>query len=171
MLAQKPQSGYDLRKLFADTPMRHFSDSPGTIYPALGRLKARKWVTATRDKSSARRREIFHISEPGKRALLEWLQAPFDRSAVIRELGTLLLRFAFFDGNLSRRHACNFLRRLERELSAYVGELEQYAATTGFLSSVSTGSLAFANGVDGYRAHLSWSRRALELLGEDPRRE
>ena len=164
MLAQRPQSGYDLRKLFADTPMRHFSDSPGTIYPALGRLKGRKWVTAARDKSSSRKREIFHITEPGKRALLEWLQAPFDRSEVVSGLGALLLRFAFFDGNLSRRHACTFLRRLERELSGYVGDLEKYAAETGFLKSVSTGSLAFTNGLDGYRAHLSWTRRALELL-------
>lgn len=169
LLAQKPQSGYDLRKLFADTPMRHFSDSPGTIYPALGRLKARKWVTAARDKNSTRRREIFHIAEPGKRALLEWLQAPFDRPDVIHGLGTLLLRFAFFDGNVSRRYACNFLRRLERELSGYIGELEMYAASTGFLKSVNTGSLAFANGVDGYRAHLAWARRTLELLAEDVR--
>ncbi len=166
MLSQKPQSGYDLRKLFADTPMRHFSDSPGTIYPALRRLKARKWVSAARDKSSSRKREIFHISEAGKRAFLGWLQAPFDRSAVIRELGTLLLRFAFFDGNLPRRQACHFLRRLDKELAGYIGELETYAATTDFLKSVNTGSLAFANGVDGYRAHLSWTRRALELLSE-----
>jgi DNA-binding PadR family transcriptional regulator len=41
LLRQKPQSGYDLRKTFTDTAMRHYSDSPGSIYPAMRRLQAR----------------------------------------------------------------------------------------------------------------------------------
>ena len=39
LLHQKPSSGYALRRVFATTPMGTFSDSPGAIYPALGRLE------------------------------------------------------------------------------------------------------------------------------------
>ncbi len=169
LLANKPQSGYDLRKVFADTPMRHFSDSPGSIYPALGRLKARKWVTAARERDSSRRREIFHIAKAGKQALIAWLQKPFGRSQVIRGLETLLLRFAFFDGNLSRSQACSFLAHLERELNEYIRELETYATTAGLLNSTNTGALAFSDGLDGYRAHLLWARRARKVLSEEKR--
>ena len=39
LIAQEWQSGYDIRKAFATTPMGHFSSSPGAIYPALKRLE------------------------------------------------------------------------------------------------------------------------------------
>jgi DNA-binding PadR family transcriptional regulator len=166
MLVLKPQSGYDLRKLFGDTPLRHFSDSPGSIYPALRRLETRQWVIAVREKNSARRRQLFHVTRAGRRALLGWLEEPFTRDDVIGEMDSLLLRFAFFDGNLNRRKASSFLARLEEELEAYIRELESYAARSGLLNSVSTGGLAFSNGLDAYRAHLSWARRARKTLSD-----
>jgi len=38
LLQQKAQSGYELRKVFAETAMGNYSSSPGAIYPALERL-------------------------------------------------------------------------------------------------------------------------------------
>ena len=45
LIAQEPRSGYDLRKIYALTPLAHFSDSPGAVYPSLRRLerKRRRW--------------------------------------------------------------------------------------------------------------------------------
>jgi|SRR5271168_2624927 len=164
MLAHKPHSGYDLRKVFANTALGRFSDSPGAIYPALRRLKARRWVTAVREKGSARNREVFRISPIGNQALLRWLKQPFGRTEVVHGLETLLLRFAFFDENISRDEACHFLTNLDRELNAYIKELERYAAASGLLTSTSTGALAFRNGLDGYRAHRAWTRRVRKIL-------
>ena len=39
LIHQQPLSGYDVKKIFASTPMAGFSDSPGAIYPALRRLE------------------------------------------------------------------------------------------------------------------------------------
>ncbi|HEX3968204.1 MAG TPA: PadR family transcriptional regulator, partial [Edaphobacter sp.] len=39
LIYQQPLSGYDVKKIFASTPMAGFSDSPGAIYPALRRLE------------------------------------------------------------------------------------------------------------------------------------
>ena len=39
---QKARSGYELRRVFATTPMGHFSDSPGAIYAAVRRLVDRR---------------------------------------------------------------------------------------------------------------------------------
>ncbi|MHC4537428.1 MAG: PadR family transcriptional regulator, partial [Planctomycetota bacterium] len=44
LIAQKPHSGYDLRKVFSTTPLGHFSSSPGAIYPALKRIEKSGWV-------------------------------------------------------------------------------------------------------------------------------
>src|SRR3977135_2586197 len=126
LLRQKPQSGYDLRKTFAITPMRHFSDSPGSIYPALRRMKARRWVTAYPEDGSARKRQEFAITDAGTRALIHWLRQPLKRADVIWRLEQLMLRFAFLDGNVDRPVALRFLEELERELAAYVRELREH---------------------------------------------
>jgi len=44
LIHQKPSSGYDLRKTFAETAMGNYSDSPGAIYPALERLESQGLV-------------------------------------------------------------------------------------------------------------------------------
>ena len=44
LLYQKSRSGYDLRKVFAETAMGNYSSSPGAIYPALQRLEVDQLV-------------------------------------------------------------------------------------------------------------------------------
>ena len=38
LLKDRALSGYDVRQEFTSSPMGHYSDSPGAIYPALKRL-------------------------------------------------------------------------------------------------------------------------------------
>jgi DNA-binding PadR family transcriptional regulator len=71
LLRQKAQAGYDLRKTFTETAMRHYSDSPGSIYPALRRLQARGWIEA--EPKDSRGREVFHPFRRSVTAFLEWL--------------------------------------------------------------------------------------------------
>jgi hypothetical protein len=47
-----------------------------------------------------------------------------------------------------------------------VAELERYATDSDLLDKASTGSLAFANGLENYRAQLAWTRRARKRLTE-----
>ena len=39
LIHEKAQTGYQIRKIFAETAMGNYSSSPGTIYPALNRLQ------------------------------------------------------------------------------------------------------------------------------------
>jgi DNA-binding PadR family transcriptional regulator len=166
LLHQKAQSGYDLRKLFVMTPMCHYSDSPGSIYPALRRLEARRWVKAAPLKKNARKRRVLEVTPAGRRALVDWLGQPITHEDVVWGLDELLLRFAFLDGNVRREQAQRFLGNLERELETYLAELERYATDSGLAAQSSTGSLAFANGIENYRAQLTWTRRAKQQLKE-----
>ena len=166
LLKQNPCSGYDLRKLFSTTPMRHFSDSPGSIYPALRRLQNRKWITIAAQEGKGRKRQVFRASPEGRHALVHWLSRPVTRDDVVWGLEEIKLRFAFMDGNVARKRICEFLSELENELKSYVCELEEYASASGLLKTVTTGGMAFENGLDGYRAHLSWARRARNKLSE-----
>jgi DNA-binding PadR family transcriptional regulator len=165
LLRQKAQSGYDLRKTFTETAMRHYSDSPGSIYPALRRLHTKGLIEA--EPRDRRGREVFHLAAAGVEALLDWLGQDVTRDSVVFGLKELMLRFAFMDGNVPRSTAIRFLEQFEREFSVYVGELRAKFERDSYLKPVHTGLLAFQSGVEGMEAQLSWARQARARLAED----
>ena len=167
LLRQKPQSGYDLRKTFASTAMRHYSDSPGSIYPALRRLQSRGWITADAKPTDGRGRQVFHPSPGGEAALVAWLSQPVTRDDVVWRLPELMLRFAFMDGNVPRSTAVGFLDQFERALSSYVGELRSDFERSSSLMPLNTGLLAFQSGIESMESQLSWARQARLRLVED----
>src|ERR1019366_772892 len=68
LLHQKARSGYELRKVFATTPIGTFSDSPGSIYPALARLEKRRWIRAAGETGdNPRQRKRFSLALAGLR--------------------------------------------------------------------------------------------------------
>jgi DNA-binding PadR family transcriptional regulator len=165
LLRQKAQSGYDLRKTFTETAMRHYSDSPGSIYPALRRLQTKSLIEA--EPRDRRGREVFHLTPAGVASLLEWLAQDLRREDVVWRSKELMLRFAFMDGNVPRSTAIRFLDQLERELGAYAAELRAKFERDSYLKPAHTGLLAFQSGVEGMEAQLSWVRNAKARLGED----
>lgn len=167
LLRQKAQSGYDLRKIFTETAMRHYSDSPGSIYPALKRLQARGWIEA--EPKDSRGRQGFHVSAEGVTALVEWLSQDLTREDVMFRVEELMLRFAFMDGNVRRPTAIRFLKQFEQEFRVYVKELRARYVRDSFKKPVHTGLLAFQHGVEGMEAQLKWARAARHLLEEDGR--
>ena len=96
LLHQTPQSGYDLRKIFATTAMGNYSSSPGAIYPALKRLESRGLITGEIDASKELRpRKLFTPSREGKAVFRAWLQEDVGEEDVPRHLDVLMLRLAF----------------------------------------------------------------------------
>ncbi len=166
LLKQNPQSGYDLRKVFAHTPMRHFSDSPGSIYPALRRLQQRKWLVAT-ETDGARKRQVFRVTKAGERGLIGWLSGSVTRDEVIWGIDELILRFAFLDGNVERAVTVRFLEQLEAELEKYLAELKQYAKNFGPGIRFTTGAMAFQSGIQKYEAQFRWTSQARRELKEN----
>src|SRR5689334_25154030 len=80
LLNGKPASGYDLRKIFSSTSMRSYSDSPGAIYPALGRLEKQGLIRGTIEKGAGlRRRQVFNVTAKGLAELKKWIVRPITR--------------------------------------------------------------------------------------------
>ena len=168
LLGQKSQSGYDLRKTFATTAMRHYSDSPGSIYPALRRLESRSWITTPKpdgDRDSRKRQE-FALTEPGKAVLIAWLEQDVSREDVTFRLSEVLLRFAFMDGNIPRSSTIRFLDQFSRELGVYAGELRGQFEKSSARTPLHTGLLAFELGIKGMETQLAWAQEARARLEE-----
>src|SRR5271165_3259273 len=110
LLHLKPQSGYELRKVFADTAMGNYSDSPGAIYPALQRLEKNGDVTSQVEEAGGlRRRRMYFVTEAGITQLKAWLQRPITTNDIKRGAAELMLRFSFMEKALGAQACLSFL--------------------------------------------------------------
>jgi DNA-binding PadR family transcriptional regulator len=163
LLQQEPRSGYDLRKIFASTPMGTFSDSPGAIYPALQRLQKRGLISGKVHPSSGlRRRRLFRPTSSGKRAFKAWQTRAITSDDVIHRVDELMLRFSFMDETAKSAQAMRFLKALSRELAAYIPNLRKFLKVQAAAMPLS-GRLALESGIRSYETLLGWARSALAI--------
>ena len=161
LLQQQDRSGYDLRKIFSTTPMTSFSDSPGSIYPALRRLEQRALVRSrVQERSGLRRRRLFHLTPAGISELKRWQKQPIVRDDIIRGTGELMLRFSFMDESLGPAEALRFLIAFKAELTAYIPILRGFLEEHG-KDMVPSGRLALESGINSYECLLNWARNAI----------
>jgi DNA-binding PadR family transcriptional regulator len=171
LIAQEPRSGYDLRKIFSLTPLAHFSDSPGAVYPSLRRLERKRWVEPVSPRpQGGRRRQAFRPTAAGHRALRAWLRSPVTRHEVVHDPDGLVLRFAFMGERLAAHDIQAFLEDLAREQRLYVADLEQFFSRESARMSL-TGRLAFESGLAGLRAQIAWAQAARRLCAAGPERK
>jgi DNA-binding PadR family transcriptional regulator len=162
LIRQGPASGYSLRKVFADTAMGSFSDSPGAIYPALKRLERRGLIAGAVEKSAGlRSRKVFRLTAKGSTNLNGWIRQPLASDEVVRGLGGILLRFAFSDPIADPESTRQLLQSLHSQLSDYVQSLEGYAASHAETMPLA-GRLALDHGIRGYRSSLEWTVMAMD---------
>lgn len=161
---RQPCSGYDLRKVFAETPMGHFSDSPGSIYPALARIEGARLIQGQIEETvSVRRRKLFRLSASGSRALKQWLRQPITSADVAGGMPKLALKFAFLERVLGLEACVSFLEALGRELGSYIPTLRKHLETQRATNTLSA-SLAMELGVMGYESQLAWARLARDRI-------
>ena len=163
LIRQGVKSGYELRKQFSTTPMGHFSDSPGSIYPALKRLAHRGWIRRLREDGGPRGRQSYGLTKAGESALQAWIALPVGREDVIWRLDELLLRFAFMGAGTDRAAAIAFLEAFESHVAQYCRELRGFLGAMP-ATDLPTGKLALENGLEQYLAQARWARRALASL-------
>ncbi len=164
ILAEDPLSGYSLRKRFATTPLGHFSDSPGSIYPALQRLQRRGFLLILKEKpASGRKGRRFTVTVKALRELRHWLHLPITRHEVLGNFDDLLLRFVFRAQMFGNSSAREFVVDLGKQMREIIRELEAYLAGPG--SALPTASrLAVESGLEGYRGNMRWIVQATEQL-------
>ena len=164
LISQRPLTGYDLRKIFATTPMGHFSSSPGAIYPALKRIEDAGWIRGvTTAGRSRRQRVVYEITAHGRKVLREHLSQPVTEEDVIWHMDDLMMRFAFMDGVVGREKTLRFLRDFAARIDAHVADLRRYFESARSILPA-CGKLAMENGIQGYEMNAQWARRAIREL-------
>ena len=168
LLSIHPLSGYGLRKVFLTTAMGNFSASPGAIYPALRNLEAAGLVKGTVENArTLRPRKAFALTAEGRAALKSALSRPVTRDDVMRKMDTLLLRFSFMDGLMTKEEILDFLSALRTETEAYIGALENEIKRDGPRMPF-CGRAAAELGLEGYRVNARWAERICARLRKEP---
>jgi DNA-binding PadR family transcriptional regulator len=164
LLRANPASGYDLRKIFSTTAMTTYSDSPGAIYPALGRLQEQGLICGSIESGAGlRRRQVFTLTALGAAELKKWITRPVTRDDVIRGLDEVMLRFAFSEQAAGKPASVGLLESLRNELTSYLPALyEQRTAGKGAMPT--SGSLALESGIRSYETLLQWTKDALAIF-------
>ena len=164
LLHQLPQSGYDLRKIFATTAMGNYSSSPGVIYPALKRLEAKGLVESTIDDTKELRpRKLFSPSKQGRSLFRSWLTEEITVEDVGRRLDAVMLRLAFHsildDLGETRRFVAELADQLEATVASLTAQRKMFPEQTPIQPR-----LALDCGIEQIRAASRWARKALKQL-------
>lgn len=160
LVGMSPMTGYDVHKVFATTPLAHFSSSPGAIYPALRRLAQTGLLEARLDTAKeARPRRVYSLTSAGQEALDAWLHQPVTREELIRGASAPILRFSLAGDRLTRDEVLASLETYRRVVAAYIEEL--YAYTEQATSPEMTHArLALYHGIRSRESELEWTKWA-----------
>lgn len=161
LIYQQPLSGYDVKRIFAFSPIAGFSDSPGAIYPALRKLEQLGFVRSeVQQLAGLRRRRVFEITPKGVSSLKAWQSKPIVEEDLVRGVAELMLRFAFMDETLGTERSVAFLQEFAGKLTLYIPTLHEYLDAHGSAMSTS-GRLALESGIQEYEARLAWAKSSI----------
>ena len=171
MIFIQPSTGYDLKRRFATTAMGVYQPSSGALYPALDRLERRGLLRsqAPRPVEGGRPRRVYHLTEEGRQAHLDWVREPVVPQTAPQDLGLHLLRFVMMAQVLPEKTVIGFLTSLRTALAGFVGSLEEQAAAIETAGNPYP-ALAVEHGLAVHRASLAWADQAIARLTQSPRR-
>ncbi|MDN5212425.1 PadR family transcriptional regulator [Fulvivirgaceae bacterium BMA12] len=160
LLKQQPGTAYGIRKIFETTALGNFSSSPGTIYPAVRKLKKLGFVV---DTDKHKRGSTMKLTDAGIAALKKWLLLPVKKEDITRNTNLLILRFAFMDDLIDMTSRVGFLEGFVHQVTMYLEELNIFYQKNADTLPVQ-GRIAFEHGLMQCQAHLKWGIHALKTL-------
>jgi PadR family transcriptional regulator, regulatory protein AphA len=160
LLAQRPMSGYDLKRT-VDRTIRHFwAASYGQIYPELKRLEDQGLIAGRSEPTGERQRRVYELTEGGRAALEGWLTSDVELVDELRDEGMLKL---FFSDALPEQRIENIrAMRLSTER-----KLEQLNQLRSHAQEMRTGpALTLDLGITSCQSFIKWCEATEHRLTE-----
>ncbi|MEQ8192004.1 MAG: PadR family transcriptional regulator [Candidatus Eremiobacterota bacterium] len=161
LMAEKPVSGYDIKKAVEESLGNFWSESYGQIYPVIKQLTeegfARREAIETREGKPAR--HVYTITEKGREKLRSWLVEPAEPQ---KERVEVLLKL-FFGKEVPVTENIKHLQRFKDENSAL---LEKYSAIEGCLKKEYVNEAGFPYWLSTVRCGIKVSSAMIEWCNE-----
>ncbi|MBN1426856.1 MAG: PadR family transcriptional regulator [Anaerolineae bacterium] len=163
-----PYSGYDLKKIF-DTTVQHFwSADQSQIYRTLARMTEQGLVDVEKIAQDDRPdRKVYHVTEAGRAALLDWLSEPppmqANRSAPLIQV--------FFCGQLPDddvlakfEYVADLMREILKRYDQIPGQIDIHAPEIASPRERYFWLLTLDLGIRTMRANLEWAESVIEQI-------
>jgi len=125
-LTYGPRTGYDLKKEMDNSTQFFWYAALSQIYPTLKQLEDDGWVESREEEQEGRPdRVVYHLTERGRAAFLDWLQEPVDELQRYKDVALLKL---FFAGKLNKEA---ILHHLRVQLDLHRARRRQYEEEVG----------------------------------------
>ncbi len=164
LLQRQSLSGYRIRKIFETTALGNYSSSPGTIYPALKRLKKLGLIIQGErscDQTDGPNR--FAITPEGVEILVRWLAKPLEREGISKHMKETMLRFALMEDLLSEDQKVDFMKSFISETRKEIKTLETELKNEQDRMSLHA-KLALEYGITVLKTNRRWGRKALKEM-------
>ena len=164
LLFYRLMSGYDIRKAFSSTSLKHFSSSPGAIYPALRRLEAAGLIEGKIERQNTLRpRKVYTLTPAGMAAFKQHLSQSVTLEDIIWRMDDLMLRFGFVYEILGKERTLKFLEEFSSATESHIKALENEYKTMN--KDVSFGGpRAFEQGIEVYRSTARWLKKVIREI-------
>ena len=164
LLSHEDLTGYEIKKRM-DTALTYFwGASFGSIYPTLSGLVDRGFAIREECGENKRNKQIYSITEAGRKYLREWLKQPAEKDELRYE--TLLkLFFGNEEGQAQAiDHIEAFREKTEKEMAFLLEAKKRLEANISDDGTHKYYLLTVEFGIHSYRAYLQWCKEAKEFL-------
>jgi PadR family transcriptional regulator, regulatory protein AphA len=129
ILSNRSGSGYDIKKM-CDSSIGHFwNENFGHIYPVLQKMEEEELITKEVKKTEGRpSKNVFSITEKGKKELEKWLMLPIEKEPTRSEL---LLKI-FLSKDIPTK---NIMETIQKEKEDAKKNIQKYLEIENFLNS------------------------------------
>lgn len=166
LLNHEPLSGYDMKKNIDQTISQFWSVGFGQIYPTLALLEAEGLIEKVLSENArGPRRNVFAITESGRRQLEQWLMLPEEKEYTRYEI---LLKM-FFAGKLDPAVSIQRVKAFQKRYEPLAKMMELFAENLKPVMDEDPDHknfyLTVRFGQHVYNAYLDWAKEALMMLG------
>lgn len=165
-LLDRPQTGYDLAKLFDKTVGQFWRASHQQIYGELHKLADKQYVEAeTVEQSDRPNRIVYTLTDAGRAALDDWLTQPTKPPSIKEDLIVKLFSTGKVDATTLLDNVLQRQSLARQRLAEWEAVRDEFYPDPTKLTPRQTGRyLGLQSGITSERRFLDWSEEAIALL-------
>jgi PadR family transcriptional regulator, regulatory protein AphA len=165
-LSVQPMSGYEIKKMLAESTNYFWRESNGQIYPTLKKLAKDKFVTIEKQTIGAKIKKIYTLTKTGQQKLCEWLRQDFEYYPPRHELLLKLFYGQNVAPQVSLHHIQKHLQKCEYLLNIYNGIEKKLTLLVKQGKRPVYFLLTVKSGVSAVKAEIAWCKESISLINK-----
>lgn len=168
MLFEKPLTGYDIKKIMAETTAHFWQETDASIYPMLKKLVAEGKIVPTSALRGKQKRTLYRATPAGKKEFAQWMETDIEPGTYRQELLLKIFFGANTDKTIIIKHLESRKGRLKviQKKFAYIDLIVLPDVPEDDPHKIYQ-KLTLRNGIIRVEAEIKWIEESLNMLKKD----